>query len=190
MPQRRTAWSAWNYLTTSASHPPKNPNLDSPSGAIESVCLTYDMNTLQHIPRETFSSVLVTLNPPSPPSPALTQATYQYRHPLYNSRMVFSQDRLDEIQGKRGIWYAGAWTGYGFHEDGCRSGLQVGEKLGGKAGWEVVDAKFMRGRRPVLEWKDYVVRFVVTLVQMGISILGGLLGMEKKITSVGQKKVV
>ncbi|EUC27218.1 hypothetical protein COCCADRAFT_10132 [Bipolaris zeicola 26-R-13] len=190
MPQRRTAWSAWNYLTTSASNPPKNPNLNSSSGAIESVCLTYDMNTLQHIPRDTFSSVLVTLNPSSPPSPALTQATYQYRHPLYNSRMVFAQDRLDEIQGKRGIWYAGAWTGYGFHEDGCRSGLQVGEKLGGKAGWEVVDAKFMRGRRPVLEWKDYVVRFVVTLVQMGISILGGLLGTEKRITGVGQKKVV
>jgi predicted NAD/FAD-binding protein len=190
MPKRRTAWSAWNYLTTSASNPPKNANLTSPSGALQTVCLTYDMNTLQHIPRGTYSSVLVTLNPPSPPSPALTQATYQYRHPLYNSRMVFAQDRLDEIQGKQGVWFAGAWTGYGFHEDGCRSGLQVGEKLGGRAGWEVVDAKFMRGRKPVLEWKDHVVRLIVTLVQMGISILEGLVGVDRGSKKTGDKKVL
>lgn len=176
MPKRRTAWSAWNYLTTSKPTTPAAANLTTSSGALQTVCLTYDMNTLQHLPRSTFSSVLVTLNPPSPPSPTLTQATYQYRHPLYNSRMVFAQDRLPEIQGKRGIWFAGAWTGYGFHEDGCRSGLQVGEKLGGSAGWDVVDAKFMRGRRPVLEWKDYVVRVLIVLMQMGITFLGGLIG--------------
>ncbi|KAI2484636.1 Amine oxidase [Pyrenophora tritici-repentis] len=180
MPTRRTAWSAWNYLTTSKASTPKNANLTTSAGTLETVCLTYDMNTLQHIPRDTFSSVLVTLNPPHPPSPSLTQATYQYRHPLYNSRMVFAQDRLPEIQGKQGIWYAGAWTGYGFHEDGCRSGLQVGEKLGGSAGWDVVDAKFMRGRKPELEWKDNVVRVVVLLVQMWITVLEGLVGVKRE----------
>jgi len=180
MPTRRTAWSAWNYLTTSKASTPKNANLTTSAGTLETVCLTYDMNTLQHIPRDTFSSVLVTLNPPHPPSPSLTQATYQYRHPLYNSRMVFAQDRLPEIQGKQGIWYAGAWTGYGFHEDGCRSGLQVGERLGGSAGWDVVDAKFMRGRKPELEWKDHVVRVVVLLVQMWITVLEGLVGVKRE----------
>lgn len=188
MPKRRVAWSAWNYLTTSKANPPKDANLTTSSGKLETVCLTYDMNTLQHIPRETFSSVLVTLNPPSPPSPALTQATFQYRHPLYNARMVLAQDRLDEIQGKQGIWYAGAWTCYGFHEDGCRSGLQVGEKLGGKAGWEVVDAKFMRGRKPVLEWKDYVVRVIILLVQMVISVLDFLLETKKTTKTIGKTK--
>ncbi|CAN9153407.1 unnamed protein product [Alternaria alternata] len=180
MPQRRTAWSAWNYITTSKSKAPSYANLTTSSGALETVCLTYDMNTLQHIPREVYKNVLVTLNPPHPPSPALTHATYQYRHPLYNSRMVFAQDRLHEIQGKQGIWYAGAWTGYGFHEDGCRSGLQVGEALGGDAGWEVIDAKFMRGRKPLLEWKDHVARIVITLVQMWIGILEGFAGVRRQ----------
>lgn len=134
------------------------------------------MNTLQHLSREKYSNVLVTLNPENPPAPALTQATYQYRHPLYNAAMVAAQDRLDEIQGKDGIWFAGAWTGYGFHEDGCRSGLQVGIKLGGQLPWKPVDAKFMRGLKPVLGWKDFLVRMVVHAVQMLIVLVGGVFG--------------
>jgi hypothetical protein len=141
------------------------------------------MNTLQHISRSTFSNVLVTLNPPHPPSPSLTQATYSYRHPLYNSAMIFAQDRLGEIQGKDGVWYAGAWTGYGFHEDGCRSGLQVGEKLGGKVGWEVVDAKFMRGNKPELTWKDYLLRLVVVIMQGWIGVLEKMVGVERRGTA-------
>jgi predicted NAD/FAD-binding protein len=183
MPKRRTAWSAWNYLTTSQASPPQHPNTQSSSGALQSVALTYDMNTLQHIPRDIFSNVLVTLNPPHSPSPSLTQATYQYRHPLYNSAMIFAQDRLGEIQGKKGVWYAGAWTGYGFHEDGCRSGLQVGERLGGEVGWEVVDAKFMRGSKPELTWKDYAVRLVVMVMQVWISVLERAVGVGRRGTA-------
>ncbi|KAL6703589.1 hypothetical protein ACN47E_009534 [Coniothyrium glycines] len=173
MPTRRAAWSAWNYLTTSS--PQITDTAPSPSGALQTVSLTYDMNTLQHLSRSTYSNVLVTLNPEKPPSPALTQATYQYRHPLYNARMILAQDRLPEIQGKNGIWFAGAWTGYGFHEDGCRSGLQIGVQLGGSVPWEVVDAKFMRGLKPALQWKDYVVRVVVWGLQIWIRVLEGVL---------------
>lgn len=173
MPKRRTAWSAWNYLTTSS----QSASAANPSGALQTVCLTYNMNILQHIPTATFSDVLVTLNPENPPSPSLTQATYEYRHPLYNARMVAAQDRLEMIQGKGGIWYAGAWTGYGFHEDGCRSGIMVGRRLGGEVPWEVIDAKFMRGLRPVRSLKDFLLRTVLQFMQLWISLVELVVGL-------------
>ncbi|KAF1978114.1 amine oxidase-like protein [Bimuria novae-zelandiae CBS 107.79] len=172
MPTRRSAWSAWNYLTHSTS----------PSGALQTVSLTYNMNTLQPLPVSTYGDVLVTLNPQTPPSPALTQATYEYRHPLYNARMVAAQENLEHIQGKRGVWYAGAWTGYGFHEDGFASGMRVGLRLGGSVPWEPTDTKFIRGTAPVLGWKDYVVRAVVMLLQACISLLEFAVGVDRRKT--------
>jgi hypothetical protein len=134
------------------------------------------MNILQSLPTSTYDDVLVTLNPETPPSPALTQATYEYRHPLYNSRMVAGQEALEQIQGKRGVWYAGAWTGYGFHEDGFASGMRVGLRLGGDVPWEAKNAKFSRGTAPVLKWKDYVLRAVVMLLQVWLSLLELVVG--------------
>ena len=66
-----------------------------------------------------------------------------------------TQDELQKIQGTRGIWCCGVWTRYGFHEDGFTSGVMVAvEGLGGEVPWERADAKFVRGRKPVLGWKD------------------------------------
>jgi hypothetical protein len=138
------------------------------------------MNILQSLSVETYGDILVTLNPPKAPAPSLTQATYQYRHPLYNARMVSAQEELEQIQGKRGIWYAGAWTGYGFHEDGFASGMKVGLRLGGQVPWKTKDAKFSRGTQPVFGWKDYAVRAVVLLVQFYITILERILGIRRK----------
>lgn len=166
LPRRRIAWSAWNYLTTSS--PPSTNTQNSPSGSLQKVALTYNMNILQHIPTSKFSDVLVTMNPPHPPSPELTQAKISYRHPLYNAAAVSAQDRLQEIQGTRGIWYCGAWTNYGFHEDGFSSGIAVGRQLGGSVPWDVVDAKFMRGRKPELGLVDYVVRMYLVVFQFFI----------------------
>jgi predicted NAD/FAD-binding protein len=126
------------------------------------------MNILQHISTKKFSNVLVTMNPPHRPDPSLTQATIEYRHPLYNAAAVRSQDRLHEIQGQRGIWYCGAWTSYGFHEDGFASGVAVGRKLGGNVPWKVVDAKFMRGRRPTVSTWDNIGRVFVLAIQIFI----------------------
>lgn len=173
MPKRRPAWSAWNYLTNSSPQP------NSGSSPLQNVCLTYNMNILQDIPISTFGDVLVTLNPETPPSPALTQATYQYRHPLYNSRMVAAQENLEQIQGKRGVWYAGAWTGYGFHEDGFASGMRVGLRLGGSVPWEAKNAKFSRGTAPVLAWKDHVARVVMMTLQLCVSVVELLLGVRR-----------
>ena len=176
MPQRRTAWSAWNYLTTSQMPDrPSNPA----SGALQTVCLTYNMNILQSLPTSTFGDILVTLNPEKPPAPSLTQATYQYRHPLYNSRMIAAQEEIEKIQGKRGVWYVGAWTGYGFHEDGFASGMRVGLRLGGDVPWKPKDAKFSRGSAPVLGWKDVLVRILVQYLQFWIRILEWTVGTRR-----------
>jgi hypothetical protein len=136
------------------------------------------MNILQSLPTSKYDDVLVTLNPETQPSPALTQATYEYRHPLYNSRMVAGQEALEQIQGKRGVWYAGAWTGYGFHEDGFASGMRVGLRLGGNVPWEAKNAKFSRGTAPVLGWNDHVLRAVVILLQVCLSLLELVVGTQ------------
>jgi hypothetical protein len=138
------------------------------------------MNILQNIPTSSFGDVLVTLNPETPPSPSLTQATYEYRHPLYNARMVAAQEDLEKIQGKRGVWYAGAWTGYGFHEDGFASGMRVGLRLGGSVPWEAQNAKFSRGTTPTLGWQDYVFRSFVMALQLYISVLDAVFGVRKR----------
>lgn len=179
MPARRHAWAAWNYLTSTQPASERT----SPSGALQTVSLTYNMNILQSLPTSTYGDVLVTLNPETPPSPALTQATYVYRHPLYNSRMVAAQEQMEQIQGKRGIWYAGAWTGYGFHEDGFASGMRVGLRLGGEVPWEAKDAKFSRGIAPVLGWKDYVLRTMVMLLQVYVSLVEVLVGVRRQRTN-------
>lgn len=176
MPKRRAAWSAWNYLTT-ASPEPSDTN---PSGSLQTVSLTYNMNILQHIPVEKFDNVLVTLNPETRPDPALTQAQFEYAHPLYNARMVAAQEELHRIQGKNGVWYAGAWTGYGFHEDGFSSGMRVGLRLGGSVPWEVQDAKFSRGLKPTLDWKDWLLRTVVVAVQLWITVVESVTGMQRQ----------
>src|SRR6195952_4035171 len=163
MPSRRGAWSAWNYLTESSRSTSNNTNQSQSN--LESVSLTYNMNILQHISVPKFSHVLVTMNPPTAPDPKLTQAKYSYTHPIYNAGAVHAQERLHEIQGKRGIWYAGAWTKYGFHEDGFTSGLEVALKLGGGVPWKPVDSKFSRGIKPTLAWKDFVLRAWILLIQ-------------------------
>ena len=163
MPVRSHAWSAWNYITRS-----------SPTSAnISSVCLTYWMNLLQHIPASKFGPVLVTLNPLHPPKSELTQGLWEYHHPLYNANAIRSQKLLPGIQNTRGISYAGAWTKYGFHEDGFSSGLKVAvEHLGATLPFDFVDSTFSRGRKPILGWKDYVVRIFVHIVQMLITVFG------------------
>ncbi|KAG6039909.1 hypothetical protein E4U41_001816 [Claviceps citrina] len=157
MPRNRKAWSSWNYLT-----------LSSPSRAnIDQVSLTYNMNILQHIPRDPFGDVLVTLNPLHRPTAALTKARFFYSHPLYTPAAIRAQKFLRHIQNKRGISYAGAWTKYGFHEDGFSSGLRVAqEHLGAKLPFEFKDSTFSRGRKPNLGLLDHLTRIFILFVQV------------------------
>jgi predicted NAD/FAD-binding protein len=60
-------------------------------------------------------------------------ATFDYAHPIFDGAAIAAQRRLADVQGRRQVWFAGAWTGYGFHEDGLKSGLAVAHALRGLA---------------------------------------------------------
>ena len=117
MPLRRRVWSSWNFLGGAGREREGN------------VTATYWMNKLQGLPDST--PLFVTLNPVRPPADHLIHGQYLYDHPIIDLESFAARDRLDDIQGTGGIWYCGAWTGSGFHEDGLRSGLDVAERIGG-----------------------------------------------------------
>ncbi|KAI8820411.1 uncharacterized protein EV422DRAFT_573937, partial [Fimicolochytrium jonesii] len=124
MPKTRTAWAAWNYLTSSSS---------SPTGPAHSptVCLTYYMNTLQpHLTQHDCGTVLATLNPLYEPDARKVLGEWEYEHPLYSPQTIRAQEGMNGVQNAAGVAFAGAWTNYGFHEDGCTSGLLAALALG------------------------------------------------------------
>ena len=92
------------------------------------------MNLLQGL--DPSRDVFVTLNPQNPPKPDLTFGVYSYDHPQFNRAAIDAQQRIDKIQGRAHSWYCGAWTRYGFHEDGLASGIAVAERLGAKIDWK------------------------------------------------------
>jgi predicted NAD/FAD-binding protein len=89
--------------------------------------LHYLINLLQIIPFA--QPVVVSLNPLQPIDPATIVGEYDYAHPVFDLKAIDAQKRVPLLQGQQHTWYAGAWTGYGFHEDGLKSGLQVGRAL-------------------------------------------------------------
>ena len=121
MPQRRRAWSSWNYLEGD----------DAPA-------VTYWMNRLQNLPCK--EDIFVTLNPPRAVRPGAEIASFSYDHPMFNAATQRAQGAIWDIQGRGGVWYAGAHLGHGFHEDGLQSGLAVAEAIGGvRRPWSVED---------------------------------------------------
>lgn len=113
MPRNRKTWSAWNYMSH-GSHSPV-------------MTVSYWMNRLQNIDER--HPLFVTLNPLTPPAADKTYGHYVYDHPQYDRDALLAQARLDAIQGTNKIWFCGAWTGYGFHEDGLQSALRVVEAI-------------------------------------------------------------
>jgi hypothetical protein len=139
------------------------------------------MNILQHLPEETFGNVLVTLNPLHLPPPELVQGRYNYSHPLYNAAAIHSQSLLPRIQNTRGISYCGAWTKYGFHEDGFSSGLKVAQDhLGAVLPFKFKDSTFSRGRRPRIGLRDMVLRIILILIQLIIRVIERLFSVQRE----------
>lgn len=120
LPKRRKAWAAWNYERAASG-----------SRDETSVCLHYLLNRLQPLP---FSApVVVSLNPLTDPRAETIHAEFDYAHPVFDMAAIDAQRRVPALQGNRHTWFAGAWTRYGFHEDGLMSGLAVVAGL--RAAW-------------------------------------------------------
>jgi uncharacterized protein len=110
LPKHRQVWSSWNYCV--------------PEQASDRVTVTYDMNILQGLKTQT--EYLVTLNPVREIEPDSIRGTFEYAHPVFTPEGVLAQKRYREIGGiEKRTHYAGAYWGYGFHEDGVRSALRV-----------------------------------------------------------------
>lgn len=123
MPKRRKVWSSWNYLRSSNS------------AGDSDVAVSYWMNRLQGI--DPACPLFVTLNPDREPDPALVFGEFSYDHPQFGSDAMQVQADLAAIQGHNNTHFAGAWTRYGFHEDGLSSGLAAAEALGATIPWRI-----------------------------------------------------
>lgn len=133
------------------------------------------MNILQHIPTDKYGDVLVTMNPDHAPDAKLTQGEYDYSHPLYTIEAIRAQQQLEKIQGKHGVSFAGAWTNYGFHEDGFSSGLKAAMGLGATLPFDFVDSTRSRGDKPPLPRTDVLLRYMISALAMVIGVLELLL---------------
>jgi uncharacterized protein len=117
MPKQRSVWSSWNYMSDGGSEP--------------NVSVTYLLNRLQPLPFST--PLMLTLNPIAEPHAGKAIAEFDYEHPIFDGAAIAAQRRLADVQGRRQVWLAGAWTGFGFHEDGLKSGLAVAAAIRGLA---------------------------------------------------------
>jgi predicted NAD/FAD-binding protein len=116
MPQRKLAWAAWNYERAAQD-----------STESTRVCLHYWLNLLQPLPFT--QDVIVSLNPLGEIDPSQVIGEYDYAHPVFDLVAMDAQNQMQHLQGQQHTWYAGAWMGYGFHEDGLKAGMSVARQL-------------------------------------------------------------
>ncbi|WP_447578600.1 NAD(P)/FAD-dependent oxidoreductase [Achromobacter kerstersii] len=119
LPRRRAVWSAWNYLA--------GPTADAP------MSVSYLLNHLQPLPFK--QPVIVTLNPQQEPAASTVLGRFEYEHPILDADTIVAQGQLASIQGRARTWFCGAWTGYGFHEDGLASAIRVAADFGVSPPW-------------------------------------------------------
>lgn len=121
MPKRKAVWSAWNYLAEGAQGPDRK------------VAVSYWMNKLQNLDEAV--QLFVSLNPLHQPREDLVYRRFSYAHPVFDTAAIAAQRALPDIQGRGGVWYCGSYCGWGFHEDGLRSGIAVARALGAEVPW-------------------------------------------------------
>jgi len=120
LPETKRCWAAWNYTAKSGMK----------ISSKQHVSVNYLINRLQPLPAQLKDTqIIVSLNPALEPDPKLVHQEIHYSHPVFDMSAIQAQKELPLIQGVASIWYCGAWTGFGFHEDGLRSGELVAEAL-------------------------------------------------------------
>lgn len=116
LPQKKIAWAAWNY-----------ERAEQTGRESAQVCLHYLLNMLQPLPFT--QSVVVSLNPLREISRHHIMAEFDYAHPVFDVAAIRAQSEVAALQGQHNTYFCGAWTGYGFHEDGLKSGLKAAEQI-------------------------------------------------------------
>jgi predicted NAD/FAD-binding protein len=116
LPSRQSAWAAWNYERAQGTD----------QGSAQ-VCLHYLLNRLQPLPWE--QPVVVSLNPVRAIAKNTIIGEYDYAHPVFDLPAVAAQQRMPSLQGQNNRYFAGAWMGYGFHEDGLKAGMAAAAQL-------------------------------------------------------------
>jgi len=111
LPEEKIAWASWNYLSTKS--------IDGN----DSVSVSYLINKLQPLPFK--KSVIVTLNPISNIDNKKIIKKISYQHPIFSTETILAQDKFKKIQGRKGIYFSGAWMRNGFHEDGILSTKKI-----------------------------------------------------------------
>ena len=123
MPKNRKLWSSWNYIR---KNKPDKKNLS----------VTYWLNNIQHI--QSKENFFLTLNPSDYIDNQHIYKTTTFYHPIFNTNNKYLKSKIINRQGDKNIWICGSYLGYGFHEDGIQSGLNVGEAINkNKRSWTV-----------------------------------------------------
>ena len=115
LPRNPSAWAAWNY---EAAHSSQTDGR---------VCLHYLINRLQPVPFQ--QPVVVSLNPVQPIADDQVLGSFDYAHPVFDLAAIRAQAEVPGLQGRQHTYFAGAWMGYGFHEDGLKAGRAAASQL-------------------------------------------------------------
>ncbi|KAL4856846.1 Tuberculostearic acid methyltransferase UfaA1 [Chlorella vulgaris] len=123
MPRCKKTWASWNFLGSSGAE-----------GDRAAVCVSYWANRLQPLPADA-PHLFVTLNPIHPPAADKVFRRLTLAHPVFSFASDQAQRRLPAVQGQGGVFLAGAWAGYGFHEDGIKSAVDAVTAMGAAIPW-------------------------------------------------------
>ena len=117
MPNKINAWSSWNSISKKD---------------LTKTCVTYWLNKLQNL--DTNKNYFLTLNPITEIKDSKIIKKINFTHPYLNNKSFEMQNRLKDLQGKKRVWFSGSYFGYGFHEDGLKSSLEMLKQFEGNDG--------------------------------------------------------